>query len=164
MHKKYFLETFEMYQQRINHRNHEKDAWIYDILDGRSESERIIYQDENFMLLPSSSPFLTSELHLLAIPRDKSLKCIRSLTSDHIPLLECIQKKSFSIIKKKYGVDTIAEIHYLPSTFHLHIHFYSVNKANRINFHRRHSLEKIIYNLRRNSYYYHFPLIIQIYC
>ena len=155
----YYLETVEMYQDAMKHRFIQKDKWIYDILDGSQESEKIIYQDDFFILLPSTSKFHEKELHLLAILRNRSLKCLRSLNEDHISLLEHILHQTR---RKIQNVDLLAEIHYLPSTFQLHIHFYTEKKANSINKYRRHALEKVIQNIQKSPFYYQHALVIGI--
>ena len=65
-------------------------------------------------------------LYCLAIPRDTSLFTIRDLTAKHLPLLKEIREKSLEIIKDKFELEASqirAFLHYLPTFYHLHVHF-----------------------------------------
>ena len=97
---------------------------------------------------------------------DKSLLCLRSLTSKHLKLLEYIKKTILYICKKKYKLlenDINIFFHYLPSVYQLHIHVY--NKKINIGFYpgKAHLLDQVISNIRKYSKYYQtFDLIIFI--
>lgn len=64
--------------------------------------------------------------YAIAIVHQLNIKSLRSLTSDHLPLLKNIQQKGFATIREKYNLDETqlrVYIHYQPSFYHLHVHF-----------------------------------------
>jgi m7GpppX diphosphatase len=125
---KLLKESYDDYLEFISKGNFEIDKWIYDIIDGIAEKEKIIYQDEKIIILPTYiwNEEDTNKMHLLTIPTDKTLRTIRDLSGKNIELLEYMKKKTFESIKSKYNFDPEdikAYFHYPPSTHHLHIHF-----------------------------------------
>lgn len=110
--------------------------WVYNILDKKSEVERIIFEDPDmktgFILVPDMKwdEKQLEDLYAVALVQDRSLHSIRSLTAEHIALLENIQKKGLEAIEKRYGVKSCSVrvyFHYAPSYYHLHVHFTHVN-------------------------------------
>lgn len=73
--------------------------WVYNILDGRSESDRIICNDpdpaDGFVLLPDMKWDVRDmeSLYLLAIARRRDLPSMRELRKEHLPLLKNILVK-----------------------------------------------------------------------
>ena len=149
--KKIIKETYSDYINLINNYDSKKDKWIYNIIDGISEQDNIIFKDNQFLLIPSYTwDKTTNNLHLLSIPFNKSIRCIRDLNSTHIELLKYMKIKSLEIIKNNFNLDeTELKIffHYEPSTYHLHIHFINVVEYS-------HSLDNVIFNLELDSDYY----------
>ena len=83
--------------------------WVYNILDKKSEVERILFEDPDmktgFILIPDIKwdGKELADLYVVALVEDRSLHSIRSLTAEHIPLLENIQKKGLvSIVTAGY--------------------------------------------------------------
>ena len=72
--------------------------WVYNILEHKKESERIVYEDldpeTGFVLLPDFkwSCKQIEDLYLLAIVQRRNLKSIRDLNHRHLPLLEKLWK------------------------------------------------------------------------
>lgn len=102
--------------------------WIYNILSGKSEQDRIIYQNEEFILIKDIkwSGKAINDLHLLAIPKRKDILSIRDLDNTNINLIEKIDNISKQLISEKYNIhkDQIRSyFHYYPSVWHLHIHY-----------------------------------------
>ena len=103
------------------------------------------------------------KLHLLAIPTDKSIRSIRSLSNDHVDLLKHMQAKITEISQSLYGVKS-SELkmyfHYSPSTYHLHIHV-ATTKNSDINssVEYSHELSRVIFNLQNMSDYYKHPML-----
>jgi diadenosine tetraphosphate (Ap4A) HIT family hydrolase len=129
--KKIIRETYKSYLKTLENRDPKKDKWIYNILDGISEQESILYRDEKCIVIPTYmwDSSNVDKLHILCLPTDTSLRSIRSLTAEHIPLLEHMKKVATETIKNKYNVDEHylkTFFHYEPSTYHLHIHFVNV--------------------------------------
>lgn len=73
---------------------------MYNILEHKSEVDRIVFEDADpsvgFVLLPDlkwDGKDLKS-LYLLALVHQRDIKSIRDLTADHLPLLQNILTKS----------------------------------------------------------------------
>lgn len=106
--------------------------WVYNILDGHSESDRIICNDpdpvDGFVLLPDMKwdSIGTEYLHVLAIARRRGIPSMRELRTEHLPLLRNILVKGKQAIKTSYSVDQDqlrVYVHYQPSYYHFHVHF-----------------------------------------
>lgn len=126
--KKIIPETYEEYLKIISKRDFSKEQWVYNILDGIAEQDKILYKNENFIIMPNYTwdCMDISKMYLLVFPTDKTLHTLRDLTHAHIDLLTNIKIKTLEIIKTTWGFDSnIIKmfIHYAPSTYHLHIHF-----------------------------------------
>ncbi|XP_065220430.1 m7GpppX diphosphatase [Planococcus citri] len=138
--------------------------WVFNILEHKSEKDRIVYEDtdpENgFILIPDlkwdGKQFET--LYLLAICNKRGLKSLRDLNSSHIQLLNNILYSGSKAIEDKYGL-TRSRLriffHYPPSFYHLHVHFTYIDfEAPGINFERAHSLVSVLENIRTKGDYY----------
>jgi m7GpppX diphosphatase len=158
--KKIIRESYEEYLKYLKKRDIEKDRWIYNIIDGISEQDSILYRDQQCIIIPTYmwDSKNIDKLHLICLPLDISLRSIRSLNSSHIPLLEHMKNITLNIIKNRYNIDEYyikMFFHYEPSTYHLHIHF--VNLANndaRSSVEYSHELNNVIFNLSICSDYY----------
>jgi m7GpppX diphosphatase len=158
--KKLIRESYQDYLKMLEKRDPKKDQWIYNVIDGISEQEKILYKDDLCIVLPTYmwDSVNIDKLHILCLPKDINLRSIRSLTSEHISLLEHMKKVTLEIIKNKYGLDECylkMFFHYDPSTYHLHIHF--VNTAHydaRSSVEYSHELNNVIFNLSIYSQYY----------
>lgn len=120
-----------------------KTAWVRNILQGISEQESILYNDDDpkagFILLPDMKwdRRSLSSLYLVAIVRDESLKTLRDLRKEHIPLLRNIQTAGAQIARDTFGLPPASTdgsatplrcfLHYMPTYFHLHVHLLSAN-------------------------------------
>jgi len=160
--KKTVYETYQEYMEIILNRNWEKEKWVYNILDGVAEQDKIIYRDEQIVIAPNytwdSNDNNLSKMYLLVFPTDRNLHTLRDLNSTHIPLLNHIKNKTLEVIKKTYGFDSnIIKmfIHYTPSTFHLHIHFVLVSNTDvNSSVEYSHELDSVINILSVKSDYY----------
>ena len=158
--KKIIRETYNDYLKYIKYRDPKKDQWIYNIIDGISEQESILYRDELCIIIPTYmwDGNNIDKLHLLCLPTDTTLRSIRSLTSAYIPLLEHMKRITLHVIKQKYDIDEHyikMFFHYEPSTYHLHIHFVNVaHHDSRSSVEYSHELNNVIFNLLICSDYY----------
>lgn len=158
--KRLVRETYQDYLKYISKRDMEKDRWIYNIIDGTSEQESILYRDELCVIIPTYIWNGTNldKLHILCLPIDITLRSIRSLTADHIHLLKHMKRVTLNVIKEKYGIDEYyikMFFHYEPSTYHLHIHFINVSHQDaRSSVEYSHELNNVIFNLLICSDYY----------
>jgi m7GpppX diphosphatase len=158
--KKIIRESYEDYLKYISKRDIEKDRWIYNIIDGTSEQDSVLHRD---MLCVINPTYIwdgknLDKLHILCLPTDLTLRSIRSLTSEHIPLLEHMKKVTLNVIKEKYGINECyikMFFHYEPSTYHLHIHFVNVAHHDaRSSVEYSHELNNVIFNLSICPDYY----------
>jgi m7GpppX diphosphatase len=158
--KKIIRESYEDYLKYISKRDIEKDRWIYNIIDGTSEQDSVLHRD---MLCVVNPTYIwdgknLDKLHILCLPTDLTLRSIRSLTSEHIPLLEHMKKVTLNVIKEKYGINEChikMFFHYEPSTYHLHIHFVNVAHHDaRSSVEYSHELNNVIFNLSICPDYY----------
>ncbi|KAL3145883.1 hypothetical protein ABBQ38_015253 [Trebouxia sp. C0009 RCD-2024] len=107
-------------------------TWVYNILEKKAETERLLFEDPNpetgFMLHPDLKwdQTQTEGLYCIALCHRRDLKCLRDLTADSLPLLRNVKHKTCQVIQDKYGIQSgqiRAYIHYHPSYYHLHVHF-----------------------------------------
>jgi m7GpppX diphosphatase len=158
--KKIIKESFEDYLKFISNREKEKDAWIYNIINGLSEQENILHRDIASIVVPSYTwdSKNIQKLHILCIPTDTSLRTIRDLTSDNIQLLEHMKKVTLFKIEEKYKLkeeNLKIFLHYEPSTYHLHIHFINLlYEESNSSVEYSHDLDSVIFNLKMESNYY----------
>jgi m7GpppX diphosphatase len=158
--KKIIRETYEDYLKYIRYRDPRKDQWIYNIIDGISEQHLILYRDELCIVIPTYvwDGVNTDKMHLLCLPTDITLRSIRSLTLEHIPLLEHMKRTTLYIIKQRYDIDehyVKMFFHYEPSTYHLHIHFVNVAHHDaRSSVEYSHELNNVIFNISICPDYY----------
>ena len=157
---KIIKETYEIYQKYISLMNPEKDRWIYNIIDGLEEQESILFKDNICIIIPSYTWINKNiqQLHILCLPLDKTLRCLRSLEGKHIELLKYMKNKTIKIIGEIYDIDETQLkifLHYEPSTYHLHIHFINTeHKMCDSSIEYCHDIDNIIYNLSIKSNYY----------
>jgi len=138
--------------------------WVWNILDHKQETERIVHEDpddlDGFVLLPDLKwDGKTKEtLYLIAIIRRKGIRSLRDLTSDHLPLLRNIRDASVAVIEEKYGIQRSQlriYVHYQPSFYHFHVHFtYLKHDAPGIYCERSHLLDSVISNIELVADYY----------
>ncbi|CAG9790002.1 unnamed protein product [Diatraea saccharalis] len=138
--------------------------WVYNILEGKSEQDRVVYDNkcekEGFVLVPDLKwDGLTKEtLYLLAIIRQRGIKSLRDLDASHLPLLKRVRDEGKKIILDKYcvpGSQLRIYLHYQPSFYHLHIHFtYLRHEAPGIYAEKAHLLDSVISNLEMMGDYY----------
>ena len=158
--KKIERETYNDYLDFISKRDFRKEQWVYNILDGIAEQEKILYKDEQMVLLPTYTwdGQDISKMYLLAFPTDRALHSIRDLQGCHIDLLEHIKAKSLKTIEDVYGykLNIIKMyLHYAPTTYHLHIHFVLVSNTDvTSSVEYCHDLNNVIENLKINPNYY----------
>ncbi|OQR89347.1 scavenger mRNA-decapping enzyme DcpS [Achlya hypogyna] len=165
----FVVETKDVYESvtlpYINSIPLEKIQWVR-LTTSRStkEADKIVLEDNDpktgFLLLPDTkwtrSTHIES-LYLLALVLDKSIRSLRDLTGDHIPLLRNVRDKSLALIAAKYKVPASSVrvfVHYQPSYYHFHIHFTHIKVPFGIFVGKAVLLEDIIHNLTQDSDYY----------
>jgi len=158
--KKLVQEDYKTYLQTLDKRDIKKDIWIYNIIDGISEQEYILYRDDKCIVFINYfwDGKDIDKLQLLCMPTDKKLRCIRSLDASHVYLIEHMKQVTLQVIREKYGLEEEyikMYFHYEPSTYHLHIHFVNTT-SNQLHssVEYSHELNSVIFNLKMNSDYY----------
>lgn len=137
---------------------------MYNILEHRSEVERIVFEDPSpltgFVLLPDLKwDGRTREtLYLLAIVHRRGIRSLRDLRATDLPLLRNIRDAGTAAIAARYGLkarELRIYLHYQPSFYHLHVHFtYVQHEAPGIRCERGHLLSTVIDNLQLLGDYY----------
>lgn len=138
--------------------------WIYNILEGTSEADRVVCRDDHpdtgFVVVPDmkwTGEQLT-DLYCQALVMRRDLTSIRDLSGDHLPLLMNIRDKATNAITAKYGVSSDrlrAYFHYLPSFYHLHVHFAALTfDAPGTWCGKAHLLSDVISNLEQDPLHY----------
>ncbi|GFO01313.1 M7gpppx diphosphatase [Plakobranchus ocellatus] len=139
--------------------------WVYNILEKKTESDRIVVEDPDphlgFVLLPDMKWDRKSvdQLYLVAIVHRHGIRSLRDLTTEHLPLLENIRAKGLAAINDKYGVPSHqmrVYLHYQPSYYHLHIHFTALrlDSPPGSDTLRAHLLDDVIDNIRCDCEFY----------
>jgi m7GpppX diphosphatase len=113
--------------------------WAYNIIEGRSEAEDVIYRtpygqdpDEGFLLLPDLNwdRRTVEALHLLGLVERRDLWSLRDLRRKHIPWLQHMKAKILDATTKVYPTVEADQLklylHYQPTYYHLHIHIVHV--------------------------------------
>lgn len=134
--------------------------WVVNILEGKSEQERVLFRDNQFVIVPDfkcSNLKDVGNLHLMVIFSDPELHSIRELRGEHADLLEAAASQ-VGVELNKLGVD-IGEVrmyfHYPPTFYRLHIHVMHLQlESLSCRVERSHDLWAVIQNLRFKPDYY----------
>jgi len=134
------LETPEMYikvtQKYIQGFEKSSLDWLYNILDRKEELDRTIVEDsdeKNGFVLNTDLKYHEGHpdtYHGCALVNRRDLLSLRDLNDSHLPLLKNIYKKGLESIEEKVGIKAKhlrVYVHYMPTYFHLHIHFKHVS-------------------------------------
>lgn len=136
--------------------------WVYNILEGRSEAERVFYNDTNpdsgFIVVPDLKwSGSVDDLNLLAICHRHDIRCLRDLNASHLPLLKNILANGTKAIEDKFTErkgQIRSYVHYHPSFYHFHVHFKVVDASNYLSSDRDNLLSTIINNISLLDSYY----------
>ncbi|KIJ65761.1 hypothetical protein HYDPIDRAFT_87392, partial [Hydnomerulius pinastri MD-312] len=139
-------ETPKMYEEivkpYIEAFDQSRTRWVRDILDGKSEADRILIDTDTFIILPDMKwdpcgPI--SSLYLLALVKDPSIQCLRDLRGSgreggqgHVRMLEEIRERAWEVAKEKWGLERGSlrmYVHYQPSYYHFHVHIVHASQA-----------------------------------
>ncbi|EWC45419.1 hypothetical protein DRE_00818 [Drechslerella stenobrocha 248] len=130
------VETPEVYARYVSRYIAEKVAggrlnWVYNILEHRSESEKIVYEDEDkltgFILLPDLKWDLVTmtSLYLSVIVHRTDIRSIRDLNASHLAFLRSMRDRVLSATSDRYAIasdELKVYVHYQPSYYHFHLH------------------------------------------
>lgn len=161
--KKYVvkLDTYEEWLIYANANSGKDCEWIYHIIDhGVSISKNKVLINESDFVLVTEYTMKEDDLnsfHLLALPKDKTIRGMRDLKSEHIPLLQKMVIMSKNYITSNYAInenEIEAHFHYPPGVLLLHIHFELTNNTKIRRPLREHSVNEVIENLKIDANYY----------
>jgi len=156
---KMYLEITKPYLDR----NQNSLQWIYNVLDGKSEQDRVVYHNKDekdgFILVPSMNwPGEIEDLYLITLPNRKDLGSVRDLRGEHVEFLEKMEKETVGACEEKYGLgkgQLRIFFHYQPSFYHLHLHVMNVGyRPTGTEVGRAVLLRDVIDNLKMDSEYY----------
>ncbi|KAL2807533.1 m7GpppX diphosphatase isoform 2 [Daubentonia madagascariensis] len=138
--------------------------WVYNILDKKAEADRIVFENpdpsDGFVLIPDLkwNQQQLDDLYLIAICHRRGIRSLRDLTPEHLPLLRNILCQGQEAILQRYQVkgDCLrVYLHYLPSYYHLHVHFTALGfEAPGSGVERAHLLAQVIENLECDPRHY----------
>ncbi|CAD6884692.1 unnamed protein product [Tilletia laevis] len=136
-----FRETPEVYEGVVKPWIRSQPAsrinWVYNILDKLKEKDSIIYEEPSpesgFIIVPDLKwdQQTLSSLYLVAIVHNRSLRSLRDLRREHVPMLRAIGHAAERVAKDRYGVkpgmgggssSVRCFLHYQPTYYHLHVH------------------------------------------
>lgn len=99
------IDTFDDYLIYIENNPNKECEWIYNIIDKKKDFDRLLYETEDFVLVTEMNMNENIDtFHLLAFPKDRSLKSIRDLRQTHINLLINMNSQSKKFINQKYNI------------------------------------------------------------
>lgn len=162
--------------------------WICNIIDGNQEKDEVILRTHEFVLLPDtervnrywrksspssvsfplsgpayspcrkSPPHSRRMLNWLSIVHDRSVRTIRDLRGEHVPMLKRMLEQCMSVVESNTKIQrdqVMAYVHYPPSVYQLHVHFsYPYGQHCHRDTYRVHSLYTIINNLEIDPQFY----------
>ena len=162
-----YMETYDDYIKNTLPKINKIDkTWIIKILNKEAEAEKIIYENDNFILMPDISMQTTNiiqnnninKIHYLAISKNQNIRCLRDLNEQNITMLEQINYIGKKIISEKNNIlpsEIRSYVHYYPSIWVLHIHFDLCNTQNYFsNLDNCHLIHNIIENIKICNNYY----------
>lgn len=142
----------------------EKDynQWVFNILDGKAEVDRIILNDPDpdsgFVIAPNlKSTGDEQDIRLVAICHRRDIRSLRDLNGEHLILLKNILTKGTKAIKAKYKKSKghlRSYVHYHPSFYHFHVHFRMIDPSDYESSDRDNLLSTIINNISLQKDYY----------
>ena len=126
--------------------------WVYHILCGTREQDRVIYTDpeKRFLLLPGMGDVREKSSGYIAIVADPLLKCLRDLRGHHVHFLQELRDKCMQHLPVHFDQ---CSIHYHPSVYQLHIHFRTKEDKSHNDL-RVFMLDTVIENLLSDTLYY----------
>lgn len=139
------METPQIYKDYIQPYMQQKREegrlnWVFNILEGRTEQEDVIYRDKGsdsdndaFLMLPDLNwdRKTVSSLHLLALVERRDIWSLRDLKKKHIPWLRYLRQRLIEATVKTYSGRIDEDqlklyVHYQPTYYHFHVHIVNV--------------------------------------
>ncbi len=131
-----------------------RKQWIYYVIDGTKESDKVFFECDDFMILPDAdAPNTNRVLNWLVIFKDLKLRRLRDLRGKHVSLLRCVRSKLVELFPLS---ETMLYFHNPPSVWQLHLHVASPCDVLRTtnDMQKVHFLDDVISNLCIDPDYY----------
>lgn len=137
--------------------------WIENALNGTAEADSVVARVPNWLILPDLkwAPRDPRNLYLVALLEAPlgSLRTIRDLTSDHLPMLKAFKQDISKVLLEAYemALDQVRiYFHYPPTYHHLHLHVVatSVERPQGTAVGLAHLLDDVIENIEFDTCYY----------
>lgn len=155
------LETWNKYNTIIRQIALQQNIdWIYNILNHESETENILYEDDDILFIydcKCNKQDLNS-FYALVFFKNERILSLRDLEQRHIPLLNYTKNKISDFMNNKFNIEKNKlrmYFHYPPSFWYLHIHvnlFDSFQDGILVDY--CYMLHNVISNLTINNDYY----------
>lgn len=107
--------------------------WVENILYNGAESERVVYQDDDMVILPDMKwdGKNMDSFYLVSILKRKDIRSLRDLNYSHVDFLTNLSEMIKKFIPQKYNNRIQSDqlrifIHYQPSYYHFHIHIVNI--------------------------------------
>ncbi|KAK3307565.1 HIT-like domain-containing protein [Chaetomium strumarium] len=141
---RFVTETPEIYRNHVRpYMQAQREAgrlnWAFNIIEGRSEVEDVIYRtpygqdpEEGFLLLPDLNwdRRTLEALHLLGLVERRDIWSLRDLRKKHLPWLRHMKAKFLDATTTVYPTIEADQlklyVHYQPTYYHFHIHIVHV--------------------------------------
>ena len=105
--------------------------WVRGILNGTKEADRVVISDSDsktgFVMVPDfkfDQKDMTSA-YFQCLVRDSSIKSVRDLNAEHLPLLKNIREKVLKAVLENYEIPKTQVrlyVHYYPTFWLFHVH------------------------------------------
>lgn len=131
----FIKETPEVYEKivkpYIDSQRGDQIQWVKNILFHGAEADRVIYKDDDYMILPDMKwdGKNVENLYVCALVLSESFASIRDFNIEHVAYLERIYQSILKEVSSKYdiGADKLSVyVHYQPTYYHFHIHIVNV--------------------------------------
>lgn len=135
-------------------------TWINNIFNGTKEQESIIYSDDDIVFMPDTkwTSKEINNMYYLVIFKNKKLKSIRDLDSNHLMLLKRVKDICINKISELHNINhdqLRMYFHYHPSFWQLHLHINLItNTENICSVENCHLLSSVINNIELIDNYY----------
>ncbi|CAE7232389.1 DCPS [Symbiodinium natans] len=114
-----------------------RDTWVANIINGQSEQENVVTElsGDGLMVVKDykwQKMDVVDDLYYLALFSDFSVRSLRDLRGEHLPLLKRIQQTVLSGLAVKHGVAPsalLAYVHYHPTFWYFHVHIVNCKHA-----------------------------------
>ena len=164
---KIIIDTYQNYYYKIlpyiEKISYQNTKWMLNILNGIDEVDKVIYNDNDFILLPDFkwNGLDLDNMYYLGILKNKNnnfIRTIRDLTDSNLLSLKKMLHIGKKTISTKHNIKEdkiIAYVHYYPSYFIFHVHYTFIeNEITKSGFLRNILLSEIIQYLEIDSLYY----------